>query len=577
MRGKIQAFIYSLSEGNPQVLGIILISAFFVVLARVIGPFQIGTDQGDQVQAAHRLVQGLGLTTTTYVNSFNFDINQTPKAEYLTTFPPGLSLTVACLLFFKLSLASSLKIIYSLATIIGWIGWAIIGCHFLSKGIRFNSISLPIHLIIAAILPIFYTPRWSQTDIILWSGVPLITLLLFYSSIERKRIILIVISGLIFGLLFSVRYASLFLAGAAFLILFQVNFPNLKKTLKNYFFFLFSSLFIIATIVIYNISNKFLQTYHAGVDKGPSVTEAINRILSNLSNISILFGIPGTQTFLSYLKSNSTINYLFGAVLIVILTLLPLIIIRVKKLDLESFRKDLSISLSFIPISLVIFLAVTTFFSSFNVFGILRYYIPANLTVIFIFYELATQRNTYSEVKLVLYPLFFLLLAVNILSITPPGSIMITGKYELIARDKILGISRSVPNIEYPSNEIVVAQQNLLLAARRLKEENPQALFFFEYDHTFLYDNPSNFRPIPGAEFWKHAYVSEATKIFWILNLNRLPCPGICSWSESIEYLSSLPNLKTVYIDPHDQTKKIMVSDLPKGYKFSDGYQENRE
>lgn len=117
MKQRLQAFIYLLSEGNLKVFGTIFITGLFVILARVLAPVQISSDLGLQLQAAHRLVQGLGLTVAL---SLNFELNQPPNSEYLTHFPPALSLLVASLLFLKLPLATALKIIYGLTTVVGW-------------------------------------------------------------------------------------------------------------------------------------------------------------------------------------------------------------------------------------------------------------------------------------------------------------------------------------------------------------------------------------------------------------------------------------------------------------------------
>ena len=244
MKDKLRNWTNSISQSNLQVFIVILTSAFMVILARLLGPLEISEDLSINLEASHRLIQGLGLTVA---SGLDFDLNQTPNPEYLTQFPPGSSILMACLLFFKIPLPISLKIIYGLTTVIGWLAWAAISCHFLTKSIRFSSITLPLHFIVAAILPLFYTPSWTiqGTDIFLWSATPWITLLLFYSSLKSSKNYFVVLAGLLFGLLVSFRYASVFLAFAALLILLQVNFPRFKICFKKYLIFLSPSLFFI--------------------------------------------------------------------------------------------------------------------------------------------------------------------------------------------------------------------------------------------------------------------------------------------------------------------------------------------
>ncbi|MEL6383761.1 MAG: hypothetical protein AAFQ89_15160, partial [Cyanobacteria bacterium J06626_18] len=97
-----------------------MIAAVYVTLIRLLGPIQIHWDLSVQLDAAHRLAKGLGLT-----NAFSsqLDLNQPPIAETLTHFPPGLSLLVAGFLYFKIPVEVALKIIYGLATMAGWFCW----------------------------------------------------------------------------------------------------------------------------------------------------------------------------------------------------------------------------------------------------------------------------------------------------------------------------------------------------------------------------------------------------------------------------------------------------------------------
>lgn len=256
-KAKISAFVFFLSNGNPRVFYAFLVSALFVVLIRVLSPIQLYGDELIQLEPAYRLSQGLGLTSNYYA-SFNPALNQPLVAQYLTWFPPGFSLAVAFLLTLKLSLASALKIIFGLTTIIGWVSWAIIGSSLLYRPFMLFSRKLYVNIVIASILPIFNTPVWSGSDIFLWAGTALTVVLITYfsnnintaSNANNNRKKLLILSGLVVGSTYSFRYAGIFLILVTFVILFQANFPRIKSFLKDFMLFLISFFSIFIPIFI---------------------------------------------------------------------------------------------------------------------------------------------------------------------------------------------------------------------------------------------------------------------------------------------------------------------------------------
>ncbi|MEM6446233.1 MAG: hypothetical protein AAF704_06645, partial [Cyanobacteria bacterium P01_D01_bin.123] len=238
----------SLGVGNRNVFGTILISTLFVVFFRSINNLDIYWDLSIQLESAYRLVQGHGLT-----NAFSsgFDLNQPPISAYLTHFPPGLSILVAALLAGNIPLAIILKVVYGLISIFGWICWAIIASRCLLGKLNFTKRFLPLHLVIASILPILHTPYWGGTDIFLWAGVPVFTLLILRSCSTSQWLITTILSGLVLGILLLFRYASGFLLIAAPLIIFQNNFPKLKLGVIQLVVFLLSFLASISPLAVY--------------------------------------------------------------------------------------------------------------------------------------------------------------------------------------------------------------------------------------------------------------------------------------------------------------------------------------
>lgn len=565
MKNRMQTFIHPPNNANTVVFRLFLLSATFVVASRILCPFEVGWDQAIQLEAAHRLVQGLGLTSTLFSTPYP-DLNQTPTPNYLTWFPPGFSLAVAALISIKLPLAVSLKIIYGITTIAGWFGWAIIGCHFLSKPIRLATRSFPAHILIAVILPIFYTPNWSGTNIFLWAGTPFFFVLLLY-SVRRTSggAPFVALSGLLFGLLFSLRLSSAFLAIAAFIILLKAKFPYIKSFMKNYAIFIFSSFLSIIPIFKSASTNKILPDY-VSTDGLLNFSDVIYRILCNLSTISLLIPLATVLRLLRYVRKYAVINYAYGIICLGGIFLLPAIIIKAKRTCVSSSRRDISVLLSFLPISLVILLIACMFVDPYNFLGTSRYYIPIMPIIIFIAYEITVLRNSPRIMKTILSAFFFIFVAYNLLY---RPSFLLTGK-SLDLAQSVLGI-KPVEYVHYPSNKIFSKNEYSRLILKRLQETDPEALFFVHNHPLYIYTGSHKLRPIFGSGFWKQAYLSKKTRIYLVSSTPY--CDGIYDTGDEenkpIKELSSLPGIRRIFKDPYSKTE-ILVSDLPCGYRFSE-------
>lgn len=561
----MRAFFRLSDNANTVVFRLFLLSAAFVVALRILSPFEVGWDQAIQLEAAHRLVQGSGLTSTFFSTPYP-DLNQTPTPDYLTWFPPGFSLAVAALISIKLPLAVSLKIIYGITTMAGWFGWAIIGCHFLSKPIRLMKRSFPAHILIAAILPIFYTPKWSGTNIFLWAGVPFFFILLLYSVRQTSGgMAFVALSGLLSGLLFSLHFSSAFLAIAAFFILGKAKFPYIKSFMKNYAIFIFSSFLSIILIFRSASAGKILPDY-ASTGGLLNLSDVFYRILYNLSTISILLPLAAVLRLLRYVRKYAVINYAYGIICLGCIFLLPAIIIKAKRICVSSSRKDISVLLSFLPISLVILLIACMFVDPYNFLGTSRYYIPIIPIIIYIAYEITVLRNSPQIMKTVLSAFFFIFAAYNLLY---QPSFLLTGKSPDLAQS-VLGI-RPVEYIHYPGNKIFSKNEYSRLALKRLQEADPEALFFVHNHPLYIYAGNHKLRPIYGSGFWKQAYLSEKTRIYLVSDTPY--CNGIYATGdeedEPIKELSSLPGIRRIFKDPYSKME-ILVSDLPRGYRFSE-------
>lgn|GEM_PF-2359801 len=603
---KIIALFQRLGRDNPQVFGVMLISALFLCLVRFLAPVEMNWDQAVQLEAAHRLVNGLGLTSTFFPPPFDpveisSNLNQTPTPQYVTWWPPGFSLLVASLLFLGLPLATTLKLIFGGTTLLGWLGWAILGQHFLAKPLSFGAFRIPVQLPLAALLPIFYTPRWVGTDLFLWAGVPFAVIFLFNSRVSQQfKWVSLVYAGLVFGFLVPIRYSSIFIAIAAFLILFQLNASTLKtladyifslfKTLRKYVIFLASSLVFLIPLALYNNfagSNKPASSLYANPDvtsttipglpefvsftsSFSSLGDAISSILKSSSTIATLSGIP-IKPFAAFLNTYPPINLLHGSFCLLLALALPLILLnRTQNSDPGQEKPDLALSLAMMPTALVLLLVASTFAQDYDFVGTPRYYIPVFLATIFLAYEFTTLpvRRLYQWLKLGCSLFIIAFLAYNVLW---RPVLLLQQKKGYLAKSIVGSYVYSHPDYRYPSNKIITLYDQASTKLRQLQQEHPDALFFVQDYPFYIYDGHTGLRTIPSikSEFWQRAYLEKTSKIFWVIS--RSKCPSVCSSHNTnpIEQLSP-PNLelKTVFEAPKERTR-IVVSDLPADYKFA--------
>ena len=104
---------------DRRIFQVVMFFAILVTGARLPAPFEVGKDQSLQLEAAQRLVDGKGLTSTYYAHYGSHDLSEPPIPEPLTWWPPGFPLLIAALLKTGLPLLVVLKSLYGLATIAG--------------------------------------------------------------------------------------------------------------------------------------------------------------------------------------------------------------------------------------------------------------------------------------------------------------------------------------------------------------------------------------------------------------------------------------------------------------------------
>jgi hypothetical protein len=574
-RNRLVRIAHRLGAGNSVVFSVIVVSALFVTAARTLAPFEVGKDQSTQLEAAQRLSAGSGLTTTNDVLPRSFDIIEEPPPEYLTWWPPGFSLIVAAFLSLGFSLLVSLKIIYVTVTLIGWIGWAILVSHFLSRPWSDGKRNYHLHVVIAALLPIFTTMSWGGSDIFLWAGIPFILFCLFWKGTKESSDVFAAIAGLLLGSLFAIRYASIFLMLAAPLILMQVNGFDLKPAFKKTVIFLASSLLVILpTVIFVKVHSRpapalTAPVYPTSLNNTSSTAFQEHEVLYGLPmTANLIFGVPMSDLLIFKLRYRPLI-YVLGVVCLLVLLAVPLILIKSHQRDGKKFQNDMALSLSFLPLALIAFLiSVVLLTDTGLMMNIRRYYLPVALCGVLIFYQIVSERTSARAVKtaagaIVLGYLIYLCGIMPALAFVPERNGYVVKTLLDFMPPNHSRYPSTSQKLTYPSARMFSLKESSKQEVKQLFKANPQALFFVEEYGHFVYDGFIDGGPRPGKDlrvfprewYWQQAYTSRPVKVFWVVNQDT-----------ELNFLSRTSQ-HVLVSDPIEKTK-IIGAEFPAGYRF---------
>lgn len=553
---------------------------------RALGSLTISWDLSIQLEAAHRFINGLGLTNTF---TSQLDLNQPPVSEYLTHFPPGLPLLVSCFLFLGVSIPTALKLIYGLTTIIGWAGWSMIAAQCLTGPIKIRSVSLPAHLLIAGILPVFYTPPWTYqgTDIILWAGTPIVVLLLLRSFEKQNWISPLFVGGVLCTCLISFRYASAFLIPTVLIGILYKGFPRAKLTLVRSGLFVCSLFALFLPLIPYAVfkviqggsieafSHNPLQT-HGSRYLEANILDIVVRTLRNLavsaSNTYTLTGIFPTQLKDAIASGNPVVSSTLGCLFIVLLLWLPFALAKRNRYKKYYGDLDVPVILSLMLVSFLLFSIALAFSIAYSPLFVERYYIPVQPCLILIIYRLLTLLKAGHLLRWTASIFVGCFILLNLVG--RPLAPLLTNSWDSLLFP-VLGSNTE----KYISNQLLSPTQTTLEFLVQAEKKYPSSLIFAQsypfYMGFYSFEDPLRVRRVPDISFWENAYLSEDTTIFWVTNSSFCtlicPSPGNFNsgdWRAPIPALVSLPNSRTVFTNAQENTI-VTVADLPAGYRFS--------
>lgn len=578
---QIKKVLRLLSSNNTVVIGVFLISAIFVICLRSLSSIYISFDDSIQIEAAHRLANGNGLTTIylSKCSDCNYNISARPNASPLTWWPPGYSVLVSVAFFAGLPLVLYLKALFSLATLVGWFGWSVLGSRFLDKKLKIKSLFFPVNILIAVLLPIFYTPPWTGTDIFLWSAVPLVVILLVYSTNQQirsqQKIGLIIGSGIIAGTTYNLRYASLFLVITGFLTILHTNLPNFKSSIKSVSIFLASFFLAALPTVLFNQSFSGNQSSLPEYINASSLELSISGIKAII--VKILVTLSGLRSLFRFLLFDSisigqldtksfTLNVVLGILSLTLFLGLYAIILRTEKfISIKINTKQLLHSIFYIPLSLLILLALATLKGDYGFIFTDRYYIPAGASVLLIicaiYWTLNERTEAYvlnSILKKVAITYILIFILYNLFRF---GSLV--WDFDKAIRP-IIGYP-SYTSLEIPGNKTFSKYPTSYSFAQRLSEEYPTSTFYFAWPW-FQDIGNYDWRKLPNEySIWQKSYTDKSIRLFFVIRESSSDPGHSCDYS-CIKKI--VPNLKLVKAFPEEYNTMILTTTIPAGYHF---------
>lgn len=526
--------------------------ACLIVVVRSLSPLALNSDPSVQIGAALSLLNGDGFGT--YI--LNSDLSQSPKINPLTWFAPGLSLILFGLLKLGLSLPISLKGIYAIATLVGWLGWGLIFRDVLVSQQQ-TATSRGVAVVFAVLLPAYFTYDWVGTDLLLWASIPFITRLFYLSDTRRDWSLWV---GCLVGLMYAFRYAAIFMLVGFFLfaLVKRSNYLQLGKIVLGFGLF-YGSVSVYRALVTTRTPS---QLSLSGLLQPEILLKNLIQVVGGLRQVRYLL--------FSHLSNQIPSGRIVTATAFIVLLIYATILIwgypSSQERKASNSRLEILLCLNF---GLVLFLALISFVSSINFVYLTdhRYYYPLFPSFVIMLYEIGFQASSPR------------LNRDHILKLT---SLVLIGSFIFLSvtiglrfPERVFGFDRfnaKIHLVEYPSNAIQNRHPESYEATIRLLRQNPQAIaisFAEDFDFFHLEDTGVRRRFLPVSPFDDRIAsthtVSRALQVYFIFG-QYLNCKTYCYYdsAQEVKLLKQIPNLKVVYNNQKEQIQ-ILSGTIPLG------------
>ena len=321
-----------------------LCSAAVVTGARLFNPIPMSLDLAFQIQAAQNLLAGHGLSV---FSRYAPDVAAPSGLVLLTVFPSGYSLFTAAILALGGSEGIAVRSLAVAGTMLGWWGWGMLAYPFFSEKMERTVVWKWAGFLIALSTPLLFTASGAGTDLFLWAAVPWVLIWVVRGSNEEApgaaRFDLM--AGAVCGLASLMRYASLFLAAYAVLLILRQSGLRLRVLCRRWAFF---GLGLVPGLAVQVYINEFLTSgpaRPAGLSFDVGFGFAVRRALEGLpllttANFPWTFWFPGIALNLLFPDASGRLPWQL-AITIAIYVFLALIV-KMYRSDLRRGPHDLS-------------------------------------------------------------------------------------------------------------------------------------------------------------------------------------------------------------------------------------------
>jgi hypothetical protein len=379
-----------------------LCSAAVITFIRLLHATDIGYDITLQIQAGQHLLEGKGLSV--YWPTAD-DVAKPLTLEVLTQFSSGYSLYTAALAFLGINEAILVKVAGAPVTLLGWLGWARLAFIYMSSGIREGGIWRFVGIWIAIVSPLLFTSQWGGTDIFLWAAIPWVLELIMRPSQAREHpaVRYDLCAGILIGLCVLMRYASVFVAAYAALVIVWHCRQQPARAVRRLFALTAGML---PAIVLQRYINSLAGpnpffvpgSITIGWDQlataGGRALESLITLV--LANQEIFFWVPGRlQLWIDTAYDPATL-VLAGISFIV----LPVVFAFVHRLRLAEWSDDVRTTAAGLLIVLPVFLWVCGLFGTFNYLRQWRYYDSLRPLAVFIAFFFAASKAGNADARI---------------------------------------------------------------------------------------------------------------------------------------------------------------------------------
>jgi hypothetical protein len=549
-----------------------MLAAGIVTVLRFFTLTNLGYDLTLQVQAAQHLLSGQGLKVFWTVPT---DLSEPLSLRPLTHFPAGFSLLTAALLGVGLPLSLVTKVYGAALTLAGWLGWGRFGALCVGGWLTSTRAARAAAQALAFTAPLFFTPDWNGTDLILWAAVPWVLHWLVQGAQPtlRQAMRWDLLSGATCGVCVSMRYASLVLAGFAALVILLQCWKRPRLLVGRWLVFGASA----APLVVLQVYLLFFQSRETatpgGVDTargiGSVVAGTVNglKLLPNL-NYPLVSWAPERVVRLATTAGNRA-PWLYAVT--GFLLLLPWLMAKcVGAKSLPEALSDARVIAAGLVVAVPVFLWVCTALSAVPALGIRRYYLLLIPLVPFLLWSLAAPVELASQSAHRWMRNGARLFVLAYLAMMTVGSafLFVPGAHGAVQRSKLMADAdlRTFPRLGL-DYEHFAARQHVV---RRL-QAYPKLVLLTNFEHWFYADptvDRSRVQRIESCENMRGWRITgPARLLIFACNQGEPLDLSWVKWDGQIlpaPCLRSLPNLRLTDTFPANGAK-VLECEVPAG------------